>query len=106
MNNIPCTGRTQIFEWADLQAIWQGLLHATWYQLYHRRTDIRLEALDWVQEMSDNIGGFAWCCSLFDADPEYLRRKMLTQKPTKKYAPAHGKYRGENHPPQKQGTGN
>ena len=71
-----------------------GLLKMTHYALHRGNATDKRDARIWVDQMSPRLGGFAWCCSLFDTDPIALRKRMIETVPDKKYAPVQGKYIG------------
>lgn len=57
--------------WATVMA--QGIREAKWG---------RLEAKRWVASENEHPGSFRWMCSLFDYDPDFIRRAIASYRPS------------------------
>lgn len=75
--------------------VWAAALESAWRDMWGRDKMARREAVQWVRLMHDDFTGFAWCCEIFGLRADKVRDVFFTRRPPKKYAPIHGKYRGD-----------
>lgn len=38
----------------------------------------RRDAVSWLESDTERVGGFRWLCSVFDYDPEFLRKAIAS----------------------------
>lgn len=51
---------------------------------HQSKARLRMDAEHWVEEMSDDPWGFAWCCRVLGLDPEAIAPKLLAGVPMRR----------------------